>query len=306
MRTIILALFILFASLGSFAQAVLTANVTSLDFGGVAVGGVLGTTPNGPGRGVIVTNTGNAALTISAVQATGDFFVPLSLFPQLPITLNPGELREFGATFVASAAGTRTGTLTFTTTAASSPTIALTGTGLTTDFSIAVEAIPPSFAVPPAVTVTAGQQAGYRVELFGGNQFPSSLVTVTCTGLPTGTSFNVLTEGATNQVSMGPSSGAGLTIGINTTAAMAQNRTRHPLWYAFGMVAAMALVSFKRQKRGLMIVGLLMMAFAIVSCGGGSSQTPPAGPTPAGTFNLVFTATSGTTMHSASATLIVQ
>ena len=35
-------------------------------------------------------------------------------------------------------------------------------------------------------------------------------------------------------------------------------------------------------------------------------QNPAMGPTPAGTYNLVFTATSGSTTHTAPATLIVQ
>jgi hypothetical protein len=296
MRALTITLFILFVSLSSFAQAALSTNVTSLDFGGIAIGGAP-VTPAGPQRNIVISNTGTAVLTVSAIQTTGDFQLPLSLFALLPLQLNPGATQQFLITFVATAAGPRSGTLSFTDNAASNPTVALTGNGLTNDFSLSVT------EVPATATVTAGQQAGYVLDLTSGAQF-SGPVTLTCTGLPTGTSFNVLAEGLTTQINLAPTSLLSFSVGINTTAAMAQNRRRLPLWYALGAVLGMALISFKTQKRILPMLVLLALAFTIVSCGS-SSSGPASGPTPAGTYNLMFTATSGTTVHTAPATLVV-
>jgi hypothetical protein len=297
MRALTITLFILSVSLGSFAQAALSTNVTSLDFGGIAIGGAP-VTPAGPQRNIVISNTGTAVLTVSAIQTTGDFQLPLSLFALLPLQLNPGATQQFLITFVATAAGPRSGALTFTDNAASNPTVTLTGNGLTNDFSLSVQ------EVPASATVTAGQQAGYILDLTSGAQF-SGLVTLTCTGLPTGTTFNVLAEGLTTQINLAPTSLLSFSVGINTTAnTTAQNRIKFPL-YALGAVLGMALISFKTQKRILPMMVLLMLAFTVVSCGGSSSSGPASGPTPAGTYNLMFTATSGTTVHTAPATLIV-
>jgi hypothetical protein len=298
MKVLAITLLVLFISLSSFGQAALSTNVTAVDFGGIAVGGAP-ISPSGPQRDIVLSNTGNAALTVSNIQTTGDFQLPASLAGILPLQLNPGESRDFAVEFVATVAGPRSGVLTFTDNAPNSPqTVALTGNGLTNDFSLSVQ------TTPASTTVTAGQAGGYILDLASGAQF-SGPVTLTCTGLPTGATFNVVTEGFGTQLNLASTSFLTLSVQIGTTAnTTAQNRTKLPLWYTFGAVLGMALISCKRQKRIMPMMVLLMLTFTIVSCGG-SSSGPASGPTPAGTFNVVFTATSGTTVHTAPATLIV-
>lgn len=296
MRYLLLALFIVAGCLSCLSQT-FSPNATSIDFGGDPVGGAP-VMPAGPERTIVITNTGTTALTISAIQESGEFFIPISEFPPLPMQVNPGQNAQIPVDFVPTAAGPRTGSMSFTDNAPNSPqTISFTGTGLTADFSLAVANIPASS------TVTAGQAAGYELDLASGTQF-SGPITLSCTGLPQGATFSVGAQGLGTQFGLAAATLLSFSVQISTTArTTAQNESKPVLWYGSASIFAFALVAGgKRRKYLLPVIGVLML-LPITSCGGNSASNK--GPTPAGTYNITFTATSGSTTHTAPATLIV-
>jgi hypothetical protein len=297
MRYFVLALFLIAASVSCWSQT-FSPNANPIDFGGDPVGGSSSGIV-GPERNIIITNTGTAALTITAIQESGEFGIPISRFPQLPMQINPGQRSpEIPVDFVPTAAGPRTGSISFTDNAPNSPqTISLTGTGLTTDFSVAVANIPASS------TVTAGQTAGYNLDLASGTQF-SGPITLSCTGLPQGATFSVAAQGLGTQFSLSAGTLLFFSVQISTTArTTAQNKSKPVLWYGFASMFALALLAGCKRRKYLLPIIAVLILLPIASCGGGGSSNK--GPTPAGTYNITFTATSGSTTHTAPATLIV-
>jgi Domain of unknown function (DUF1929)/IPT/TIG domain/Glyoxal oxidase N-terminus len=157
-------------------------------------------------------------------------------------------------------------------------------------------------------TIVAGQTASYTLAIGGaGMSGPASL---SCAGAPRGANCSVPT-------SQPLSSTVPATFGVSVTTTSSAMGALHPpgfwtvpwLWtmVALGMVVG----------PGLRIVGpkflqraLLMLLLSLVSCGGGGSssvgsQSNPNG-TPAGTYTLSVTATSGSTTQAMPLMLIVQ
>jgi hypothetical protein len=101
-------------------SATLSTNPSSLTFGAQA----LNTTS--AAQGVTVTNTGNAAATVSGVSVSGDY----QQNNNCGSTLGAGASCTVNVSFRPTASGTRAGTLTITSNATNNPTtVALTGTG---------------------------------------------------------------------------------------------------------------------------------------------------------------------------------
>jgi len=112
----------------STATGRLSANPASLSLGTVAVG------KNTSGQ-VVVSNTGNAAVHVSAVSATGTGFSVSGM--TTPATLNPSQTATLTVAFAPTAAGSVTGSVTLTSDASNSPfTIALSGTGAQAGLSV--------------------------------------------------------------------------------------------------------------------------------------------------------------------------
>jgi len=97
----------------------------SLQFGSLAVG------TTSAYQGVYVENNSNVPFTISAIAASGDFAIYSTNCGALPIQLNVQSSCIVYVTFAPTAAGSRTGNLSFTDSASGSPqSVALSGTGL--------------------------------------------------------------------------------------------------------------------------------------------------------------------------------
>jgi hypothetical protein len=83
---------------------------------------------------VTLANTGNAGLSISNIQATGDY----SQTNNCPSTLAAGSICTFNITFAPTATGMRTGTLTLTDSGSGSPqTVTFTGNGYVNTVTVA-------------------------------------------------------------------------------------------------------------------------------------------------------------------------
>ncbi|MFF7633013.1 choice-of-anchor D domain-containing protein [Kitasatospora sp. NPDC008050] len=105
---------------GGSGSATLTANPSTLTFGGQTLGTTSGA------QTVTVTNTGGATAAVSGVATTGDF----TQTDTCGTSIAPGASCTVGVTFAPTATGTRTGSLTVSGSAGNSPlTVALTGTG---------------------------------------------------------------------------------------------------------------------------------------------------------------------------------
>lgn len=94
---------------------------SNLTFGSFTVGAA-GTT-----QSITLTNTGNSALTVSFIGASGDFVVT----PNCPISLSPGAACDVAVRFQPLVSGPRSGSVTVMTNAPSSPDVVnLSGTGI--------------------------------------------------------------------------------------------------------------------------------------------------------------------------------
>jgi HYDIN/CFA65/VesB family protein/centrosomal CEP192-like protein/ASPM-SPD-2-Hydin domain-containing protein len=110
------------------ATGQLTANPANLSFGMVSTGA-------SANKQVVLTNTGNAAIKISAFSAHGAGLATSG--PTTPATLNPSENLTVTASFAPTSAGNATGSITIVSDAAnSSLTIPATGTGAQGELAI--------------------------------------------------------------------------------------------------------------------------------------------------------------------------
>jgi uncharacterized protein DUF11/beta-propeller repeat-containing protein len=172
-----------------------------------------------------------------------------------------------------------------------------------TDFSVTPN--------PSTQTVVAGNSATYQVEV---TPLPTygNKVSLSCSaGLPQGTACNF----STNPVSLPSTTPVSSTLTITTTArpvTTSSLRSGSGLWYALLLpVAGLALVGLGagRQHRKLMglLLGLVLGGVLFqAACGGGTSTPPTTGGTPAGTYTVTVTGTSGSASHASTVTLVVQ
>jgi hypothetical protein len=256
---------------------------------------------------VTLTNSGDQPLTISSVQAGGDFGATSGCTSSLPAGVNC----TIGVFFDPSASGLRTGTLTITDNASSGPqTVQLSGTGM--DFTMSSPAT--------SATVTAGQQATYALTVTpqgGLNQ----TVNLTCSGAP---SLSTCTL-APSSVTLNGTASAPVAVTVSTTAgslAPPFGEVSPPsitglgrmFWlYALLMLASLTPLARAGKRRAAYLLGacLLIVMFWSACGGGGAPQMVHTPGTPSGTYTLdvtatvISTATPSTLTHDLKLTLTV-
>jgi hypothetical protein len=205
--------------------------------------------------------------------------------------------------FAPTTAGQQTGN--FIVSSAALPTntqVSLSGMGF--DFSIAAQG-------QSSLTVASGQTASYAIA-FAPMSGSSGTFTFSCSSLPANSvcSINPASETVTANTS------GSVTVQIATGAASSAQiiptnglHFRGTLFLAFG--ALVLPLAIRRKQHRLLFMLLLLAAIAgITSCagaGGGGGGSAPSNPhnTPAGTYSVVVTATSGGVSHNISLTLTV-
>ena len=259
----------------------------SVSFGALDVGTA------STGSTVTLTNSGNAALTITSVAISGadakDFAMGSGSTCSTKAAVAGGKSCTVSLTFTPSAAGSRSATLTITDNAndaaSANQTVALSGTGK--DFTLAAF---PAASIPPGQsatsTLTLTPQSGFSGTVQVMWSEPSGLNESSCTVAP-------------NSVTLNGSSAAQVQVTVSTTAPSMSPAVRRrpqagpysplgvrPVRLAIAAMLAGLLLFYTRsgRRRGwaaLVLAVLAVLMFA--SCGGGcGSQGNPA-PRPAAT-----------------------
>ncbi len=197
-----------------------------------------------------------------------------------------------------------------------SGTVSVVGTGFSisasassnvTDFNIGV--------APPTAKVVAGAPASYTITVTPVPTFPDSISLSCSSGLPTATTCAFSTNPIPN-ANNGPVTSS-LTINTTprpkTTAEL--RKLGEPLratWLPVGGLMLLGLgISGKisRQRRllaRLLLGGLLAILAFQVACGASSKAPPSTGGTPAGTYKITVSATSGSASRTTTLELVVQ
>jgi subtilase family serine protease len=143
----------------------------------------------------------------------------------------------------------------------------------------------------------------------------SGTISLSCSGLPSGAAcqFSQSSIKATGTLST-----TSLTITVTTTSTTAMlgspRRPHLANWLAFAsfmFFSAVLIGAPGRRRSPLLLLALFGLLLLAPACGGGGGSTPPSPPppnpaTPAGTYNVTVTATSGSTQSITGFTLVVQ
>jgi hypothetical protein len=262
-----------------------------------------------------LTNTGSAPLTFSSIGIAGDF----AQTNACGTSLSAGANCTITVTFTPTAAGARSTMVTISDNATGSPhTVALSGTG--TDFNATA-----AQGSQTTATVVAGQTATYNLAL-GGTPGFTGTVALSCTGAPSLSTCTI----TPSSLSLSGTNTMNTTVSVSTTArGMAVFRNlpiqptvpvRAPVWWLVSVVLlASATFALLRRLRGLepgrlgwvstLFFVVMLATGALISCGGGNGVPLPRPGTPAGTYNLIVTASvtsgSATLTHNTTLTLTV-
>ncbi len=165
---------------------------------------------------------------------------------------------------------------------------------------------------PASETVASGQLASYSVQVTPTGPIPDTVSLSVSSTLPTGATASFTTPSFSN-LNNGPQSS---TLNIQTTQRVTttteMRRSGRPFYALLLPFSGLALFSMagRKKMRRTWIMGLFAVAFAIslgfsASCG----TTPPTSTTtgtPAGTYTVIISATSGSAVRTATVVLVVQ
>jgi hypothetical protein len=205
--------------------------------------------------------------------------------------------------FAPTTGGPRAGLLTVTDNAANSPqTLTLTGSGV--DFTLNPNG-------GTSLTITNGQNAVFPL-LLGSASNVSGTVNFTCTGFPANSTCNV----TPSSVALGNTTTVSVTVltGVSPSSLLLPPMNR-PNMFWFATLLPVGFFALRRTRRtGLAAFVLLSCLIAATGCGGGraipleggSGSNPAIPVTPAGTYTVVASASSGGLTRSVNLTLTVQ
>ena len=255
---------------------------------------------------VTLTNDGGVPLLVQSIAITGDFVItPGSNTCGSSVAVSAACTMQVA--FAPTVGGPRSGSLTVTDNAAGSPqTLSLTGSGV--DFELNPNG-------GTSLTIANGQNAVYPLLLSSAANIPGTAI-FTCTGAPANSTCNVTPA----SVALGNTTTVSVTVltGVTTAAASSRPRVdadrRSMLWLA--TLFPLGLLALRRTRRSCFPGFVLLCCLIAASgCGAGraipletgSNPNPPSDPvSPAGTYTIVASASSGGLTRTVNLTLIVQ
>jgi len=283
-------------ALAGTSTADVTASPSSLDFGSVTVAGA-----NSSPLSLLLTNVSNLAQSISPTLS-GPFAASSS---GCPASLAASQTCTIGIDFAPTQAGTQQGKMTVAfSDGTPSLVVPLTGTALP------IVAVAPQSGASTSATVTSGQTATYMLVVTASSSF-SGPVTFTCTGAPA----NSLCSPSPSSATMKAGGQANITVNVATGGStQAQMASGTAVLCGFGLAAVFpGMIFVFRRRRFWRCPGLLsvlawsaIVVFGLVSCGGSGAGGGSSHGTPAGTYTLMLTVTSGSQSVNQSLTLTVQ
>lgn len=263
-----------------------------LGFAATAVG------QSAAGQSVTLTNNGGLPLAVSGAAVSGDFAVGTNT---CGASLAAGAQCTVSVAFAPTTAGLRTGVLTLTDNAASSPqTLPLSGTGV--DFALAADG-------PVSQTISSGQSATYLLLLSAVAGVPGGAV-FTCSGVPAAATCTVVPGTA----ALDAAGGTVVTVTIATGVAGARlEGPRMPWSGPLGWLAVLVPAGLlARRRRRRLAAGLLLLA-GLAGCATigrtippGSGGTTPSVATPQGSYTIVVAGSSVGLVRAVNLTLVVQ
>ena len=260
-------------------------STTSLSFGNVGEG------TQSASQSVTLTNTGATTLIIGGIQVTGADASSFVFSNNCGSSLLAGSSCLIHGHFAPAAVGTFTATIALTDSVGLAPqTIALTGAGVTPDFSLSL--------TPASLAVNNGTSGTTTVGVASIGGFNQS-VSLSCSGLPAGTSCSFSPSSVT--------AGSSPVTAVLTIAASSSAKSTNPLRSPLFPVPLLALVfigfGFRKRSPSGFTLSILMGSLVLLllgACGGGGAKNTP--PT---TALVTVQATSGSLSHSATLTLTV-
>ena len=252
---------------------------------------------------VTLTNNGGIPLLVQSIVIAGDFvIVPGSNNCGSTVAVNTACTMQVA--FAPTAGGPRAGKLTVTDNAPNSPqTLSLTGSGV--DFTL-----DPNGGT--SLTIVNGQNAVYPLLLSSAANIPGTAI-FTCTGAPANSTCNI----TPSAVALGNTTTVSVTVltGVSSTAQSLRPLMNRPGMFWLATLLPLSLVALPRTRRSRLASSILLGCLvAATGCGAGraiplengSNPNPPSNPiTPAGTYTIVASASSGGLTRSVNLTLIV-
>jgi hypothetical protein len=169
-----------------------------------------------------------------------------------------------------------------------------------------------------SATVAAGARAVYNLTTTGMNSFSGS-VSFACSGLPSAATCSI----SPSALSVSGSAAVPFTATVTTTTRTSAVRTSAARRRVAGIIdfgrfpgggsgaaiilclGSLTMVLCMSRQRRISMAFLMLCSVGLAGCGGGSKSTSTQG-TPAGTYSIILTATSGSLSHATNLTLIVQ
>jgi hypothetical protein len=147
-------------------------NPTSVSFGNVVVGSNLS-------QSLIISNTGNATLTITQINVTGATFSASGY--TLPLSVNAGQQTTITVAFLPTAVGTVSGSVSIVSNAPTSPTsVGLSGSGIAATLTLSIN--PTSLSFGNVLTSTTSAAQNVTITNTGNANVTISQVSVTGAG----------------------------------------------------------------------------------------------------------------------------
>ena len=166
-------------------------------------------------------------------------------------------------------------------------------------------------ASPNSQTVTAGNQATYTITVTPTGVIPESVSLGSCSGLPAGAACTFSGNPIPNLNNLAQSRTLNITTTPRVTTPAGLFRSRS-IFYAFWLpISGLAFVGVgvTRKRRWLAgaLVSLTVALMALqAGCSSSSSNTTTTAGTPAGTYTVTMSASSGSASRTTAVTLVVQ